>query len=182
MATTEEASLSWSRMGEGAAFNPPVWEFMSRHYFWAARHLRANNPVDAGVVDEKTIGCLVAGQFNMALAVELIAKAYYLQAKLGDPENVYTHDVSKLLPHQMFTPEEIELFDFAFACVEWAGRYPTPKWHKEGSKRKWDVPVGEDGCIDGTKIPNAASPQKIDDLDALYSRLSQAYKQSGESK
>ena len=172
-----EHSKSWRAMGDGAAFAPFAWEFQARLFYRAARGLRAKDPMLTNEVDEDGIAGLVVGQFDMALAVELIAKAYYLSAMLGPPEQVYQHEVLKLVPADMLTERERKLMQFATNCVVWAGRYPTPKWTTEKNKLAWDVPE-LDGAINGADIPNAASGARIDELGALFEHLHAAYSAS----
>ncbi|MBI5908350.1 MAG: hypothetical protein HY848_00095 [Betaproteobacteria bacterium] len=115
-------------------------------------------------------------QFNISLAVELVCKALYLKVAHGPREAVYTHQVAKLLPSGLLSQEQEELLNFAAQSVEWAGRYPTPRWDKESNKAKYDIPEknGPDS-FDANDIPNRASIALIDALEALYVHIHQAW-------
>jgi hypothetical protein len=171
------SSQVWRAQGDHIAFDPGQWEFQSRLQYQAAVRLRqvftdSGNPPTA-----EAIACLVVAQFNLSLAVELVAKAYYLQAKLGQPEEIYTHVVSAFVPPQLVNKEQGELLAFAAQCVEWSGRYPTPKWTKESSREKYDLPQGPNAnTIDATHIPNRASLEIVNSLDALYLHLHDAWR------
>ena len=170
------ASQTWRATGEYAAFAPVQWEFYSQLYFSAARQLRENYESHVKSSPFEAIACLVVAQFNICLALELICKARYLKAAHGQSEAVYTHQVAKLLPSGLLSKEQEELLNFAAQNVEWAGRYPTPKWDRESNKEKYDIPAAGDAeSFDANDIPNRASIALIDALEALYGHIHEAW-------
>ncbi len=167
------ASKTWRAMGEYAAFAPAVWEFHSELYCKAARQLREDYESHVKSSPRDTlacVACITVGQFNMCLALELICKARYLATDSRPRKEIYGHDVAKkLLPKNLLSDEQRKLLDFAVVNVEWAGRYPTPKWDTDTNKQKYDVPVvDEAGSWDPNNMPNIAGIGIIDDLVALY--------------
>jgi hypothetical protein len=165
---------NWRDTGDYAAFAPVLWEFYSQLYFSAARQLRNDfKSYDVKASPFEAIACLVVAQFNMCLAVELICKARYLKVTNGPREKVYTHQVSKLLPAGLLSKEQKELLNFAAQNVEWAGRYPTPKWDLESNKEKYDIP--EYSNSNSFETPNRATIELIDALEALYGHIHQAW-------
>ena len=171
-----DVSQTWRATGDYAAFETGQWEFHSRLYLSAARQLRANYASHVQSSPFEAVACLVVAQFNMALAVELVCKAHYLKAASGQCVKVYTHQVAKLLPAGLLSQEQEELLSFAAQCVEWAGRYPTPKWDRESSKEKYDIPEKSGpNSFDANDIPNRASIALIDALEALYGHVHQAW-------
>jgi hypothetical protein len=170
-----DASKFWRATGDYAAFSTAQWEFQSRLYLSAARQLRRDFTAQIDSSPFEAIACLVVAQFNISLALELICKALYLKQAQGPREAVYTHQVVKLLPAEMLSQEQEALLNFAAQNVEWAGRYPTPKWDREASKEKYDVPeIGEPNAIDGNDLPNRASITLIDAMEVLYDHIHQA--------
>lgn len=171
-------SETWRRMGDAAAFQPEAWAARARQFYFAAQHLRANEPLTAGAVNEWTISCLVVAQFNMSLAVELMAKALFLAGAHEDLARVYTHDVASLLPEGVLSDAQRDEVNFAVQAVVWAGRYPTPRWTSERSKATWDVHEPQPGVIDARLVPNSASPARIDALAEVVERLFEEYSRS----
>lgn len=170
------ASQTWRATGDYAAFSTIQWEFQSRLYFSAALQLRTDFSAHIKSSPFEAVACLVVAQFNISLAVELICKALYLKLAGGPREEVYTHQVAKLLPPGLLSPEQVVLLSFAAQNVEWAGRYPTPKWDRESSKEKYDIPeTNGPNTIDGNDLPNRASIALIEALEALYGQIHQAW-------
>jgi hypothetical protein len=170
------ASSLWRSTGDYAAFDNGQWEFQSRLYLNAARRLRTDYASLVEPSPFEAVACLVVGQFNMSLALELVCKSLYLKLAVGKPEAVYTHQVAKLLPPGLLSKDQGELLDFAAQCVEWSGRYPTPKWVGEWNKEKYDVlENGGPTLFDANDIPNHASLSKIDDMNMLYEHIHQAW-------
>jgi len=121
---------------------------------------------------------LPTAEFLLALALELLAKAYYLKANAGPQEAIYRHDVAGLLDPTFLTDEQHRLMRHAERYVVWAGRYPTPKWTKETFKEDYDVPSVVQGRIErinGADIPNTASRPRCDELLALYEHIHAAW-------
>lgn len=117
---------------------------------------------------------LPTAQYLLALSLELIGKAYFLKAKHGPPESVYTHKVSRLIAPCQLNDDQMKLLVAAEELVIWAGRYPTPKWTKESLKEKYDVPsTFTEGIehIDASALPNAATAQRCHEFVALFETI-----------
>lgn len=169
-----ESSTIWRSTGDYAAFAPDQWRFQSHLYIRAAMLLRASYEAVAETDPFDAAACLVAGQFNASLALELIVKALYLKRSLGKPEEIYTHQISKLVPEGLLTEEQYATLAVSTQCVEWAGRYPTPKWDKEWRKEQYDVPE-LNGSIDASAMPNRAGIDRIDAMKELYDHIAGAW-------
>lgn len=172
-----DSPAEWRAYGDWVAYEDWVWAFHARYYAAAAGRLRDIVEAESKpeTMTDSTIGCLIAGRFNMALALELIVKAYYLRHGEGPKDAVYTHDTRNLLPPQLLDSEQWEVLRLAFVCVEWAGRYPTPRWDRKNAYEKWDPPTLPDGRVDLNKIPTAASLAEIDRIRAVYDVVYAAY-------
>ncbi len=175
----ESASPAWRSIGERAAFEVLAWEFKSREFYGVARHLLEQ--FDKGIAEKRyeTIMFLPTAQFMLSLALELIAKAHYLQSKAGPKEQVFSHDLWERLAEGVITDDQKTLMAHAQEYVEWAGRYPTPKWTTEKQKERFDAEkVVVDGVegIHGPSIPNAASRGRCEEYIALYRHLLQSLK------
>jgi hypothetical protein len=171
-----DSSLTWRTTGDYAAFETGQWEFKSRLYYSAACQLRTNYASQVQSSPFEAVACLVVAQFNMALAVELVCKALYLKTASNPGKEVYTHKVADLLPKGLLSQEQAELLSFAVEIVEWAGRYPTPRWDKETHKDRYDIPEKNGpNSFDANDIPNRASIGLIDVLETLYCHVHEAW-------
>lgn len=170
------SSTTWRAIGDYAAYSSGQWEFRSTLFLLSARRLREAYSAIGKSSPLESIAYLVTSQFNLALAIELIAKAYYLKANSSSNEAIYTHEVATLLPSNLLDSEQKELMTFAAQCVQWSGRYPTPKWDKEFQREKYDVPArNADQSFDPNDAPNRASLQIISKLDDLYVHIHTAF-------
>ena len=172
------ASAVWRKHGDDRAFDPHSWEFGSRQFFSSARLLIKHHDENILKPDFESILAQSTAQFLLALALELLIKAYYLRAKLGPREAIYTHAVSNLSGIGFFDLSQSKLVGKAERYVIWAGRYPTPKWMKETSREEYDVPsVFIDGQehIDAAELPNSSSRSEVAALQNLYEHIHQAY-------
>jgi hypothetical protein len=172
------SSKSVRQQGDRIAFDHGQWEFQSRHFAFSAQKLLSDHVEMLAMEDFNGIKLLPTSQFLASLAVELICKAYYLKLGNGDHHNVYQHQVKSLCQNISFNSRQLELIDFAESNVVWAGRYPTPKWTKEHFKEDYDVPhITIDGktYIDASKMKNSATPERVKDLLALYSYISEKW-------
>lgn len=121
---------------------------------------------------------LATAQYLLALAVELIGKAYFLKVRLGPREGIYTHTVSDLIAKNLLNAHQSDILRSAEESVVWAGRYPTPKWTKEDSKERYDVPAKViEGVehIDASAINNSASPHRCNEFLELFNFMHQAW-------
>ncbi len=171
-------SISWRADGDAAAFDHDTWEFKSRQFLVSSKQLLSD--FDAAIESPtfQSIMLLPTAEFLASLALELIAKAYYLRSNAGPREDIYRHDVIVLCGAGFLSAEQEQLMLHAERYVVWAGRYPTPKWTKESLKENYDVPsvvVGSVEHIDATNIPNTASRPRVDQLLALYEHIHAAW-------
>jgi hypothetical protein len=100
-----------------------------------------------------------------------------LQSKAGPKEQVFSHDLWKRLSEGILTDDQKTIMAHAQEYVEWAGRYPTPKWTTEKQRERFDAEkVVVDGVegIHGPSIPNAASRGRCEEYIALYLYLRQS--------
>ena len=176
-----DSSKAWRHQGEVSAFDDGAFEFQSRNFFFSAARLLI--VLDEGLTkippDYDVVAVVQPAQFLASLALELIAKAYYLRSKLGSKEDIYVHNVIELCGTGFFTPEQEKLMRYAAQYVIWAGRYPTPVWKTEKQKQAYDVPsTFIDGVeqVNSKDIPNSASTGKIDELLKLYGYIHEKWK------
>jgi hypothetical protein len=172
------ASRSWREDGDAAAFDHESWEFRARQFESSSKFLLSSFDDRIKAADFQVIMLLPTAEFLLSLAIELICKAFLLKAKIGEPEAIYRHDVSELLPKGLLSEEQRMLMLHAERYVVWAGRYPTPKWKKEVFKEEFDVPsVVSDGIerIDAGHVPNSSSRPRCDEMLALYEHLRQSW-------
>jgi hypothetical protein len=171
-----EPSASWRHQGDGFAADYGQWEFQARVLYAGARacwdrHLAVDRSIGIGEsdsIDLSDLMLLVPAQFLAATAVELFLKAIAIQYDKGvalvGSGPFYTHrlrEIAVALCHLELSSDELTLLDRLGALVEWAGRYPIPKWTAEKHRQKFDVPlqVAADGStfINAQDIPNAVS-------------------------
>jgi len=172
------ASATWRKQGDARAFDPTAWEFQSRQFVSSAKLLVLKYEEGLASPTFDTIMAMVTAQFLVALALELVSKAYFLRLKLGPSELIYTHQVSKLCGEKLLNADQRALLGRAERYVVWAGRYPTPRWDKEHKREEYDVPsVFVDGQehIDATGLPNSSSPGEVAKLFELYEYIHRAH-------
>lgn len=175
-----DTSTSWRASGDSAAFDHGTWEFRSRQFFVSAKQLLSDFDAAIDSLTFQSIMLLPTAEFLASLALELVAKAYYLKSNAGPREDIYRHDVIVLCGAGFLTPDQERLMLHAAQYVVWAGRYPTPKWTKESSKENYDAPsvfVGAEEHIDASDIPNTASRPKVNQLLELYEYIRIAWQQ-----
>lgn len=170
----DTASPAWRAFGDVIAFDYWAWESKSIQFYGVAKELLAQ--FDKGIAEQQfeTIQFLPTAEFLLALALELICKAHYLRSKAGPREKVYGHDTWTRLNDSVLDEKQKTLMSHAQQYVEWAGRYPTPKWTSDEKKAKFDADRAiADGveAIDGTTIPNTASRPRCDELLLLYEHI-----------
>lgn len=172
------SSQSWREDGDASAFDDESWEFRARQFESSARFLLSSFDARLKALDFEAMMLLPTAEFLLSLALELICKAYLLKTKANDPEAIYRHDVSALVPKDLLSPDQQTLMLHAERYVVWAGRYPTPKWTKDKFKEDFDVPSTiENGIerIDASHIPNTSSRPRCEQMLALYEHVRQAW-------
>jgi len=172
------SSLSWRQDGDSEAFDDDAWEFKARQFESTAKFLLTSFDDHISAPSFETIMLLPTAEFLLSLALELLAKAYYLKTNAGHQEAIYRHDVAGLLDSTFLTAEQYRLMRHAERYVVWAGRYPTPKWTKETFKEGYDVPSYVQGHVEhinGADIPNTASRPRCGELLALYEHIHAAW-------
>ncbi|MEA0738345.1 hypothetical protein QYY77_20140 [Xanthomonas campestris pv. campestris] len=175
------SSITWRQEGDEQAFDDAAWEFRSCQFESSAGHCLRS--FDATIADPtfETIMWLPTAEFLLSLALELLCKAYYLKAKIGRPEDIYSHNVVDLVGSEFFSEDQAQLMRHAERYVIWAGRYPTPKWTKEYFKEGYDVAsriVGNVEHIDGADIPNTASRPRCTELLELCQHVRSRWAQA----
>jgi hypothetical protein len=176
------SSASWREDGDATAYDHEIWEFKSRQFSSSAKQLLTDFDAAVESLNFESIMLLPTAEFLASLAVELVAKAYYLRLNSGPREAIYRHDVLDLCGDSLFSPEQRQLMLHAQRYVVWAGRYPTPKWTRETFKEEYDVPstiAGRVETIDATNIPNTASPPRVDELLTLHHHIQDAWARLG---
>ncbi|MGN6152912.1 MAG: hypothetical protein ACTHOH_13030 [Lysobacteraceae bacterium] len=112
-------------------------------------------------------------QLLLALAIELMAKAYYLKSGTRVEKDIYTHDLSTLVAG-VVSSEQLELIRFSQQFVVWAGRYPTPRMNNPKALALADV---SSQLVDGVEhfeardFPNYASQDRYLELGGLFNHL-----------
>lgn len=174
-----DSSPVWRQQGDKLAFEDGAWEFQARQFNSGARVLLAHFEAGRAVPSSETLMALPTAQYLLALSLEMVGKAYYLRAKLGAREGVYTHAVSELIADRLLSSDQKQILVGAEELVVWAGRYPTPKWTKEVFKEKYDVPVNVTAGIehiDANAIQNTATPQRCRDFLSLFEFIHGAWR------
>jgi hypothetical protein len=175
------SSETWREHGASQAFDHGAWEFRSRQFCSSARQLLHVHDAQLAAPSFDSIMCLPTAVFLLSLAIEQVCKAYYLKSGAGPKEAIYSHEVASLCGDKLLNAEQRDLMTYAEGFVVWAGRYPTPKWTKEIFKEAYDVPSAfVDGTehIDATKMPNAASRERANQLLSLCEHIRTAWAQT----
>lgn len=160
--------------GDRIAFDHGQWEFQSRQFAYSANFLLSKHVAMMDRKEYEGILLLPTSQFLASLAIELIAKAYFLKLATADPTKIYSHEISTFCDGILLSKEEAKLLKLAESNVRWAGRYPTPQWTKEKFKTDYDVPsYTKDGIhfAEVNEMKNASSPNRVQDLLDLYSKI-----------
>lgn len=186
------SSGTWRRQGDAFASDPGQWEFHARVLFSGAEacwqgHLAAHEQLLRGETqpNSRDLILILPAHFLAAMGVDVLLKALALQrdpdlASRGDYP-FYTHrldEIAKRLTGVTFSAEELSLLRRLSALVEWAGRYPIPKWNAEKHREKYDVPVRS---VDGTEtihaddVPGAVSYDTWKHTTALIHKLQQLF-------
>jgi hypothetical protein len=142
----------------------------------------------AGNEPSSDLMLLVPAQFLAAAAVELLLKAVALRrrpelARTGQ-KAFYTHKLAEIAGQFTgiaFSDSELRLLDRLGTTIEWAGRYPIPRWDSEKQRTKYDVPtyiVDGNVVINAREIPNSVSEESWRETSLLIDRLRTAYRHS----
>ena len=167
----KKLSKSWRQDGDDEAFDHSAWETRASFFFVSSHKLIEVHKLDLEKNSVDLFATLVPSEFLISLAIEMMAKAYYLKHNPGPREAIYTHKVLPLISDIDLTDRQIELINHSEKYVVWAGRYPTPKWTKEKFKSDYDVPsIIKNGVeyIHADDIPNTASIPRIEEKWELY--------------
>ncbi len=164
-------SVAWRKNGELVASDHGTWEFTARPLLRAAKlcweqHQAAAEAVREGNLEKAIIGDLLLGRVAHLLAamgIEAMLKALALIGKPGlvvaGGSGFYTHNLRTIagsLPDVTWSTEELDSLGKLGTFIEWAGRYPIPRWDTEKSRAKYDVPatiVDDQEVINATDIP-----------------------------
>ena len=172
----------WRRHGDQLASDPGQWEFHARLLFAGARACHERYVIATAAIKESDMphGDLVlsiSANYLAAQVIEVLLKALALRREPDSAINgrLYTHDLVTLANDVARIPisiEEEKRLIKVGQIVMWAGRYPTPKWDKERSKKAHDLPQGQtaDGAV---SIDMSAFPTSIgwDALEEMLQKL-----------
>ncbi|MGY3265549.1 hypothetical protein [Lysobacter sp. HA35] len=166
-------SATWQHILAAEAFDDSAWEFKSRQLASSSEALYrvAVEATDAPTFE--SVSALPSAQLLLALAIELMAKAYFLKSGGTPKENIYSHEVRDRVSH-MLSAEQLELLEFSQNFVVWAGRYPTPKMNNLKQLASADVPSRfVDGIehFESKDFPNHVSPDRYLELGGLFNHL-----------
>jgi hypothetical protein len=182
-------SRFWRANGDLIAGDPDQWEFRSRILFTGGqvcheRHTRAADALASGVAHEEFSRDLPLGtvaNYLAAQSLEVLLKAVALQRQPNSHLSgaIYNHDLAYIardVAQIPLTGEEVRVLERARHLVEWAGRYPTPRWDAEKGRQLFDVPekFDENGgeIIDGSHFPWSISWA---DLESVISKVHEIY-------
>jgi len=189
----EDGADIWRRQANDIATDPRPWAFQaatllggatacSERYFAAAETLRAGNEPSSDLM------LLVPAQFLAAAAVELLLKAVALRRRpelaTTGQKPFYTRKLAEIAGQFTgiaFSDSELRLLDRLGTTIEWAGRYPIPRWDSEKQRTKYDVPthiVDGNVVINAREIPNSVSEESWRETSLLIDRLRTAYRHS----
>ncbi len=171
----ETASPAWREQGNRIAFDSWAWESKALQFFGASKLLLAQFDKETSEKNFANVPALLpTAEFLLSLALELICKAHYLKSQAGPPEEVYGHNTWERLKDGVLDDHQKALMRHAQEYVEWAGRYPTPKWTSEKHKERFDADhqiVEGVETIDGGSIPNSASRPRCAELIAMFEHI-----------
>jgi hypothetical protein len=166
-------SATWQKILAAEAFDHSAWEFNSRQLAASSKLLNKASAGVSGEVTFESISATASAQLLSALAIELMAKAYYLKSGGRSEDELYTHDVRGLVSG-VVSAEQLELLQFCQNFVLWGGRYPTPRMDRAKARAAADVPsqfIGGVEHFDAKDFPNHASPDRYLELEGLFNHL-----------
>jgi hypothetical protein len=183
-----QTSKSWRRMGDHFATDPSQWAWQAGFFITGAQvcwdhYLAARESFSQGQRDSQTtreIGLARIAYYLMAVATELLLKAVVLR---NDPEasnrgEFYKHDLVLLASKGEITLErsEASLLAKLHKVLDWAGRYPIPRWDTEKGRQKFDVQAevkdDESEIIDANQLSsNSYTPEAWEVACQFVTRL-----------
>lgn len=150
--------------GERFATDHSQWEYHSRDIFAGAlacweRHIVAHQNMLKKTGPIQDLNLITPACFLVATGVEVLLKAIAIQSDstlaVRGKHPFYTHklhDIARKFLSINFSDEEYRLLERLSSLIEWAGRYPIPKWSDEKKRSHYDVPA----CVvDGQEVINA---------------------------
>ena len=186
-----DGSNFWRRQGDHFASDPGQWEFQARMLLGGAnvcweRYSTAAESVRAGRTEPTSdLWLLIPAHFLAAVGTELLLKAIALKrcpdlATTGG-KSFYTHKLAEVATQFTgieFSESELQLFERLGATIEWAGRYPVPRWDNEKHRKKYDVPtrlVNGNVVIDARDVHGSVSEESWRATTFLINKLQCAY-------
>lgn len=171
----------WRAIGEAIAFDHGQWEFQARILLRGASlcfsaHRKASERAGAGDLDGEAIQDLpvsIVAIFLAAQGIEVLLKTIALLRNSdkvrATPKQFYNHDLKAIasLANIPLDDREAQIMTKLGTQIEWAGRYPAPKWDTEKSRKKYDVPiVAENGrnYINPTDLPGIVEWEDIQQI------------------
>jgi len=166
-------SEPWRLQGEIQARDSGQWLFYARtllrgavvtHEASVAAFARIDTPPPSPDLPLGTVALFLCAQ-----SIEVALKSLALQrdGTLIDGNRLYTHDLVRLARDEARVSvgsDDEEVLRKCRKLIEWAGRYPVPKWTT--AKDAWDVPAKTDA--DGRQIIDASALPWTLRWDAVY--------------
>lgn len=164
-------SDSWRSQGNRFASDYGQWEFHSRTLFAGAlacseRHLAAHEKLL-----QEPDGPAERSDLILILPAHLLAA------------NGLLAQIARQFAQLSLSANEHGLLERLGTVIEWAGRYPIPKWSAEKHRQKYDVTLrGSEGeqYIDAREIPGAVSHETWYATVALIEKLQEVYTGRGQ--
>ena len=178
------------RQGDRFATDHSQWEYHSRIIFAGAlacweRHFAAHQNLLQKTGSFQDLNLIVPALFLAATGVETLLEAMAIQ---GDPalavsgeQPFYTHklhDIARKYIRGRLSDEDYLLLERLSSLIEWAGRYPIPKWNAEKHRRNYDVParvVDGQEFINARDVPGSFTPDTWQEACALIEKLQSTY-------
>lgn len=186
---SQKISAGWRAQGDSFAADHRRWEFQARTLFAGAlacweRHFAASERVRVhGLQNANDLLLTVPAHFLAALGLELLLKALSLKRNplLSGQNEFYSHNLVAIASQYSglsLSADELAHLRRMATIIEWAGRYPVPKWTTEKNRTKYDVSLrGEEGAqfIDAREIPGVVSHETWKATEDLFARLQRDY-------
>jgi hypothetical protein len=186
-------SKTWRSQGDLFARDHGQWEFSARPLLRAAelcwaKYLKARvRALKRDFRDEVVADIALAqvAHYLAAMGLESLLKAIALlkspDLATSGQQLFYTHDllqIAKTLAGLKLDRNESLLLRRLATLIDWAGRYPVPRWDSEKKQRKYDVrsrSVDGNETIDASQLPSNVSPETWKAIQKLVGKLYFSY-------
>ena len=186
----------WRSQQKALAEDAGQWELKARPFFVAGELCRdraecsrqeifSSDPPNQEVLNRRArdLQLFSVAIYLAAVGLESLLKAVILTnstAIVGAEHSpLYTHRLVDLAKHAeiKLRKDQVGLLERLTHIIEWAGRYPIPRWNSEKARSKADVKgrANEDGTYMVEDMPlmvgDESWPAIIEVVDLLYRRL-----------